>query len=207
MVSDTLYNGFFSAKTMIQDLRSDDMWNLPYNNVYYFHSGEEDYCFRQDLKENLRELTFPPLSDSQNLKYADCILGNMSVAVHIRRNTYVDHHWDAAPSEYRKACKNVLKQFPDAWFFVFSDDLEWCRSHADEMGLNLADKIVYVEGNVCGKNYIDMQLMSMCRGIIRTGMSSFSQVAAWLNQNLEFEIKVGRLMWCDMVTESQRWWL
>ena len=83
----------------------------------------------------------------------------------------------------------MLDEYPDAKFFVFSDDLAWCRRNADKMGLNLAGETVYIAGNEGEKSYIDMQLLSMCKGMIRSRDSSFSQVAGWLNKDLRFEIR------------------
>lgn len=53
------------------------------------------------------------------------------------------------------------------------------------MGLNLAREITYVEGNIYPNHYIDMQLMSMCQGLILS-RSSFVYLAALLDRNLKF---------------------
>lgn len=71
------------------------------------------------------------------------------------------------------------------YFICFSDDPEWCEDHADVLGLSLAKEVVSVRGNTNGANYIDMQLLSMCKGLLISN-SAFSYLAALLNNNLEF---------------------
>ena len=166
---------------------------LPYTNIYYQEYWVEDRWFMEFKEENRAELTFPSLTESENQRYAEDIRNQMSVGIHVRRGDFVTIGW-ATPSEcYYESCKSVLKQYPTAHFFVFSDDLEWCRENAKEMGFDLSPQTTYVEGNSAGRSYRDMQLMSMCRGIIRPALSSFSQVAAWLDRDLLFEVKVGKL--------------
>ena len=63
----------------------------------------------------------------------------------------------------------------------------WCQEKAEELGLHLTDGTVYITGNVNGKNYVDLQLLSMCRGIIMSG-SCFCYLAALLNEGLQFVV-------------------
>ena len=163
---------------------------LPYENVYYhgFWAGKK--WFQAYEEENRAELSFPELTDAKNKEYASQINNSMSVGIHVRRSGFVPLGW-AVPAEwYRPECEKVLDQYPDAKFFIFSDDLPWCRKNAKEMGLDLASQTIYVSGNEEDKkSYIDMQLLSMCKGMIRSRDSSFSQVAGWLNRDLKFEIR------------------
>jgi len=193
MVEGSPGHGFFRGLTVKHYQNLIDVLNLPYTNLYCFDYWIEDDWFERDREENLAELTFPVLEDTKNLHYADLINSSMSIGIHIRRCGTFKDEWAVPMSDYQSACRKVLDDIPDAWFFVFSDDLDWCKTHAAELGLDLAAHTVYVEGNVDGKNYIDMQLMSMCRGIIRLAQSSFSQVAAWLDRDLLFEIKLGKI--------------
>ncbi len=74
---------------------------------------------------------------------------------------------------------------PDAAFYVFSDDIPWCRQHSDALGLALSPSVTYIEGNTQGKNYIDLQLMSMCR-IMIINRSAFGYLAMLLNDRLDY---------------------
>ena len=84
-----------------------------------------------------------------------------SVAVHVRRGDYVKIGWTSQNEFYNKAIKDILVDYPNAELFVFSDDIEWCRENEEALGFSRAKNVVYVEGNTEGKNYIDLQLMSL----------------------------------------------
>lgn len=193
LVEGSTLHGFFSGATIANSGELSNIWDLPYSNIYYFDFWVRDDWFEQDQEENRKELAFPPLTDLRNLKYADLIQRSMSIGIHIRRGDFVKIGWAVPEAEYLRACRETLSRFPDASFFVFSDELDWCKAHAKDLGLDLSEHTVYVEGNINGKDYIDMQLLSMCRGIIRPAQSSFSQVAAWLDKDLLFERKLGRI--------------
>ena len=78
----------------------------------------------------------------------------------------------------------------DGWhLFVFSDDIDWCREHARQLGFGLFPKITYVEGNVRGENYRDLQLMSQCEGMILSN-SAFSYLAALLNTRRRYTLNL-----------------
>lgn len=163
---------------------------LPYENVYYYGFWAGKKWFQSYEEENRRELSFPPLTDKRNLDYAGSIQSHMSVGIHVRRGDFAAIGWDVPKEWYRPACEQVLEEHPGAKFFIFSDDLPWCRANSEELGFNLPmQQTVYVGGNTGETSYIDMHLLSMCKGMIRSRDSSFSQVAGWLNKNLEFEIR------------------
>lgn len=182
--------GIFRGTSIIMDSKDPGIWNLPFHNIYYYGHWTEDYWYAQDQEENRRELVFPPLTDRKNLKYAEQINGCRSVGIHIRRGDFVNAGRFLSENLYRQACEKAVELLPDACFFVFSDELDWCRANAEELGINLAGHTVYVERNVGDKSYIDMQLMSICSGLVHDKTSTFSQVAGWLNRNLELEIKI-----------------
>lgn len=190
MVSDHVLPGMFRGTSFVMDSKNPGIWNLPFHTIYYYGNWIEDYWFEQDQEENRRELVFPPLTDRENLQYAEQINGCRSVGIHIRRGDFVAAGRFLPKNLYRQACKKALELLPDACFFVFSDELDWCRANAGDLGINLASRVVYVERNVRDKSYIDMQLMSMCRGLVHDKTSTFSQAAGWLNRNLELEIKI-----------------
>ena len=164
---------------------------LPYENIYYHADWARKDYFMAFREENKAEMPFPKLTSAQNMECAEKIKNSRSVGIHVRRGDFIWLGRDLGAGKYRDACKNVVERYPDAHFFVFSDDLEWCKANADAAGFNLANHTTFIYGNSDKKkNYIDMQLLSMCRGMIRNAESSFSQVAGWFNDNLEFEIKI-----------------
>lgn len=190
------YKEAFSGKIIAPDYPHlgfhPEYLDLAYENIYYHADWASKKWFSAYEEENLKELAFPELTGKRNLEYADMIRGSFSVGIHVRRGDFLLPHidWVVPNASFREASKKILDTHSDAHFFVFSDDLEWCRVHADELGFTLPKHTTYVSGNTGALNYIDMQLLSMCRGIVRNEESSFSQVAGWLNQNLEFEMKL-----------------
>lgn len=172
--------------------------DLPYSYIYSVCQYDEKCWFMQDRQENLAELSFPPITEPRNLEYADLIRSHMSVGIHVRRGDFLECGVVFENNAFRRSCELVLEKYLDVWFFVFSDNLDWCKSHSEEMGFNLSKHTVYVSGNEePDKNYRDMQLLSMCRGIIRIGISTFSGAASWMAQNLAFEVVIGGLYTYD----------
>ena len=164
-----------------------EILNFPCENIYFFGYWINKNWFMKYKDMFLEELSFPALTDELNLSYAAKIKSTLSAGVHIRRGDFVKLNWQLDETYYRSSAENMVKAYPDLTFFVFSDDIPWCREHADELGLSLAKDVVFVEGNVSGANYIDMQLMTMCKGLLMSN-SSFSYLSALLNPGLDFYI-------------------
>lgn len=131
-----------------------------------------------------KELSFSPLNDAANIEYASQITNTDSVFIHVRRGDFVTLHWSLDSEFYRFAVDAMRQEHPSCTFYIFSDDPDWCRSNPDYFGLEDYEQIVYVEGNEQGKNYIDMQLMGLCRNGIMSN-SSFCYLAVLLSDHLE----------------------
>ena len=175
------------------------VWKIPYNqympeildldacdNLYYHGYWINKNWFAKYRDIFLQEFRFPKITDKKNREYLKRIRDSLSVAVQIRTGDYVtlDLAWSA--ELYRECFKQFVKQAPGAWeCFVFSDDIEWCKTHVQELGLDQFKAVTYVEGNVNGKNYVDMQLMSMCKGMVMSN-SAFCYLAALLNKELRY---------------------
>ena len=160
---------------------------IPEENIYYYGYWLNKQWFAQYYEENLAELAFPKLTDQENLRYADMIQNCLSVGIHVRRGDFVELGWALPLEYYQQSCKRILDTHPNAHFFVFSDDTDWCKANEEALGFDLAPRTVYVTGNGHGKNYIDAQLMSMCRGLIMSS-STFCYFAALMDRDLKFWI-------------------
>lgn len=158
------------------------------DDVYYHGYWINKHWFEKYQKNFLEEFRFPRITDEKNKKYLKRICRTRSVSIHVRRGDYVTLGW-AFPSEYyNDMARSFAKAVPGKWeLFVFSDDIPWCREHWKEMGFGVFEDITYIEGNVQGKNYIDMQLMSKCKGMLISG-SAFCYMAALLNTEKQFYI-------------------
>ncbi|MBQ7833100.1 MAG: alpha-1,2-fucosyltransferase [Lachnospiraceae bacterium] len=162
-----------------------DLTRLQYPNIYYHGYWINKNWLATYREPILKELTFPAITLPSAIEYANRIMCESVAAVHIRRGDYVDLGWDIGCEYYQKTIRELTEQYQGFVLFVFSDDLNWCREHAKELGLDLAKDVVYVEGNTGQNSYIDMQLMSMCQGMIISN-SAFSYLAALMNNRLTF---------------------
>lgn len=157
---------------------------LPLPNIYYHGYWINTGWFHAYADILRKELTFPLIDDERNTDYATQISNSLSIGVHIRRGDYVTIGWTLENNYYLQSMTALIKKYPKAAFFIFSDDLDWCESHAHELGFDLTNRIVYVKGNNHGQNFRDLQLMSMCKGLLMSN-SAFCFLAALLNTNLE----------------------
>lgn len=158
-------------------------------NLYFYGYYINSIYWKVVKQFIIGELQFPRIEDvlinhDNNTYYALKIQETNSVAIHIRRGDFITVGRAISASAYQRKVLEVREQYQDAVFFVFSDDMDWCAQNQDLLGLDgLGENLVFVKGNdVSGYQYIDMQLMSMCKQIIMCD-SSFSYWAALFNQN------------------------
>ena len=106
----------------------------------------------------------------------------MSVGIHVRRGDYLKEKQYLGICEldyYTKAIDIMKEHFVCPSFYIFSNDLEWCREKLEV--LTGKENTVYVDWNKGNESYQDMRLMSYCKGLIIAN-SSFSWWGAFLNQ-------------------------
>jgi hypothetical protein len=107
---------------------------------------------------------------------------NVSVSVHIRRGDYVsiqkiaNRHGVLPLSYYETAMDHMVNKFPQAHFFVFSDDIAWAKENYPKKY-----PVTFVSGSGI-EDYEELVLMSICAHNIIAN-STFSWWSAWLNQN------------------------
>lgn len=105
-------------------------------------------------------------------RYGTGIMSVPYVAIHVRRGDYVnnDFYVDLFATGYYE---RAMKEFPEAKFVVFSDDIEWCKAQPifDTCGFSVESSEVD-----------DLNLMASCNGHIIAN-SSFSWWGAWLSPN------------------------
>lgn len=115
---------------------------------------------------------------------AEKIAGCNSVSLHVRRGDYATFKnverlmGKTDLGYYGRATKYVAGRTKNPEFFVFSDDIAWCR-----VNLKLSFKATYVDDASRGpKAAFHLELMSRCKHNIITN-STFSWWGAWLNAN------------------------
>ena len=104
-----------------------------------------------------------------------------AVALHVRRGDYVHNrhaatfHGTCSPAYYQEAMALIAKQVEAPTFFVFSDDIEWVKTHMH------IPHAVYVSREGIA-DYEELMLMAACHHAIIAN-SSFSWWGAWLNEH------------------------
>ena len=151
------------------------------NDIYYHGYWINRQWFDKYKDTFIKELSLPKITDEKNIQYLNQIHNTKSLSVHIRRGDYVKLGFSNSPDDYYRYTKTFVDHIHGKWnLFIFSDDIEWCKQNHNAMGFHQFDNVTYVEGNVNGKNYIDLQLMSECKAMIITN-SSFCFLAGLLN--------------------------
>ena len=152
-------------------------------------------CFRyfenaaDIIRSELRPAAPPPAT---NREWLARVGQTNSVGVHVRRGDYlsaeyVNRNGVCEPAYYANAAKSIRARVESPTFFVFSDDLAWCRD-------NLAiDGMVLVDANSPDDPVNELRLMTACRHHIIAN-SSFSWWAAWLASHPQ-QVVVAPLPW------------
>ena len=176
---------FFQCKIIKED------FNYNYNKDYLLNSSGITFYFggwhtekyMLNVKDGIyNEYTFRKVLDSENIYHEKTILSVNSVAIHVRRGDYLnsdnyDLFGDICTKGYfDKAIKLICSMVYNPHFFVFSDDINWVKSH-----LNISN-VTYITSNINSDSWKDMYLMSICKHNIISN-STFSWWGAWLNKN------------------------
>ena len=131
-------------------------------NVFSFNISKEEQSFQDACKTIQSDLN--------------------SESLHVRRGDYLTskdpfYKFSGVATEeyYIDAIKYIKKYVSNPTFYVFSDDIEWCKKTFK------GENIIIVEGNFGKKSWRDMCMMSMCHHHINAN-STFSWWGAWLGE-------------------------
>lgn len=146
----------------------------------------QNYKYYENYKKTIADIfTFPENKSKKNREMISRIKECQSVAVHVRRGDYVnvkktnDFHGIATLEYYKSSITRMGKKVNKPHYFVFSDDLKWCKKTLD-----FNNETTFVDFNKGKNSFEDMRLMTLCKHNIIAN-SSFSWWGAWLNQNEE----------------------
>jgi hypothetical protein len=101
----------------------------------------------------------------------------------VRRGDYVTSpktnsvHGTCSLEYYYDSFNLIEKQHKNSHYFIFSDDIEWCKQN-----LEFIKNKTFIELSANERDHEEMYLMSQCKHNIIAN-SSFSWWGAWLNQN------------------------
>jgi hypothetical protein len=157
----------------------------------YFQTPRYFESMADELREELRSLIERGAHASRVPPSASCgrdlktkLFHPNSIAVHVRRGDYlripVFHVCDE--TYYRQSMDEIRARVPDARFFIFSDDPEWCRD-----AFRGKDTEVIDSGAVASNPLHDLHLMSLAGHHIIAN-SSYSWWAAWLGDKPDQQV-------------------
>ncbi len=109
--------------------------------------------------------------------YLNQIQSLVSVSIHVRRGDYLNNPQIGILdiNYYKKAVNYLFKELKEVKFFIFSDDILWCKEN-----FGFIDNKIFVENTETELD--DLMLMRSCKHNILAN-SSFSWWAGWLNEN------------------------
>lgn len=169
---------------LISDIwpKFNEQYLKPADNVYLEGNWQHIKYFPDyDILEN--DFIFKKHLDDKNKIILNDIINSNSVSIHVRRGDYqtkyTNYFFQADWLNYYGIAVNYINKNANKKplkFFVFSDDIEWCKK-------NFMINATYVE-NKNDDSWKDMMLMSNCKHNIIAN-STFSWWGAWLNKNIE----------------------
>ena len=145
--------------------------------LYGFWQGER---FFTDVKDKVKQrFKFKNLS-AQTVDLGKKMMGEESVAVHIRRGDYLKYskYVNLSSTKYYNHALNIIRnQHSNPRLYIFSDDIAWCK----QSGL-FDENVSYIDFNDGVHAYEDMFLMTRCNAII-TANSTFSWWGGYLGNH------------------------
>ncbi|MBE8232160.1 MAG: alpha-1,2-fucosyltransferase, partial [Endozoicomonadaceae bacterium] len=169
--------GIYNVKTSYREkeitLFDDNIYN--FSDVYLDGYWQNELYF-QDIRDILlTEFTLKDGISKSLISTQEQIENSESVSIHVRRGDYLNHP-DVGVLDvdyYKRAVKLIAERVKSPTFFVFSNDIQWCKDN-----FTFIDKCHFLEEG--GTELDDMALMSKCSHNIIAN-SSFSWWGAWLN--------------------------
>jgi hypothetical protein len=169
-----------------------------------FGRWENEKYFIESATEMREVFRFRHALDGETAMIAEKISTGNSVSLHIRRGDYArvkavtQLMGETNVSYYENAVAYITKEIPSPEFFIFSDDIEWCKEN-----VKIGYPVTYVPASAAGpKAAFHLQLMSLCKHNIIAN-STFSWWGAWLNKNPE-KIVVAPKQWSSAASISGR---
>src|SRR5574344_594145 len=148
-------------------------------NIYWGGWHCEKY-FENIKSTIISSYEFKIISDKDSKQYKEKILSyDNSVRIHVRRGDYLNVENNnlnnvCDVNYYRKAISYFNRKFKECKFFLFSDDINWCKEHL------IDQNIIFIENTDKTNSWIDMYLMTLCKHHINAN-STYSWWAAWLS--------------------------
>lgn len=149
----------------------------------YYDGYWQNFKYFEEVSNQLKDIFQFKLTLNSRSNFLLSELGNLnnSVSIHVRRGDYLqapNYAGLCGLEYYSKAITYIKNKIDNPQFYIFSDDINWCKNNIEPL-LN-TNKITFVDWNKGEESALDMLLMSKCNNNIIAN-SSFSWWAAFLN--------------------------
>ena len=170
----------------------------------YFSGYWQSYKYTEPVKKELREkFQFREIDDKKIREIVQQMTINNTVSLHIRAGDYLSPQNAAifggicTLEYYCTAIEFMVKKINNPLFFVFSNDINWCKENIP------LSNVVWMDEKILSthEDWVEMYLMSCCKHNIIAN-SSFSWWAAWLNENSE-KIVIAPKKWLQTVENEE----
>ena len=180
----------------------DGIINKEYNHILFRGTWQSEKYFSQVAEDLRKTYTFRENLLNYQTKNSLEIIRQLkeSVSIHIRRGDYLSPTYAngfggiCTKDYYHHAIELINSRVDNPSFFVFSDDLDWCRNNI------IIENAVYVDWNTGEDSWQDMFLMSKCKHNIIAN-SSFSWWGAWLNSSPDKIVIAPRVWWNGIIDD------
>lgn len=188
-----------------------DLLNVKYNTIEetpeggtmlqgWFQNLEEFSNVIDEIKEQFKfSISFP-----QNITelYNNIKSVENSVSIHVRRGDFITNptaysHNEHMNADYYKKSMGIMEEvYDDVTYYVFSEDIEWCKENIR----NKKHEIIYVDSEYSGeRDSGHMYLMQSCNNHVIAN-STFSWWSAFLSDS---KITIGPKKWFTNGTGSE----
>ena len=162
--------------------------HYPFSRNAYFEGFFANAVYFAEIESILRqEFTPKCLSPSAKALQEQIRSTSDSVFLHIRRGDYLaQENWEyvkLGSAYYDTAIALMRKKLKSPSFFIFSDDLEWCKSELyARLGSLKSAELHFIGNNDQGDAISDLMAMAACQNAIIAN-STFSFWGAYLIDN------------------------
>ena len=161
-------------------------------NIYLDGFWQNAQYFQGIREELIKDFTPTTDVSIEASNYLNDIKKSTSISLHVRRGDYIANsnahsvHGVCDLEYYKKAINYIVNTVTNPIFYIFSDDITWCKKKFD-----FVDNKIFVDTT---KNAIDdLELMKNCKHNIIAN-STFSWWGAWLNEN-SYKIVIAPSVW------------
>ena len=170
----------------------DNVFNLK-GDIYLDGYWQNENYFKVIKDEILKDFTLKQDISKEAKEYLKQIEHSNSVSLHIRRGDYVQNidtnktHGICDINYYKKAIKYISDNVSNPKFYIFSDDIAWCKENFEFL-----ENKIFADQTKSALE--DLELMKNCKHNIIAN-STFSWWGAWLNENKEKIVIAPKIWW------------